>query len=138
MGTPIRFSGVDVDLASRVAVSTTVVASPAAAAETIICSVTLPNGFRAAEQVLLDGWAALTVGTNGTAVRLRIRRTDINGAVVADSGALTGGIAAAALVAQDIAGADATSVATYVLTAQVTGGSAASTVSSARLQAFTV
>lgn len=138
MGTPIRFSGVDVDLASRIAVSATVVASPAAAAETIIASVTLPNGFRAAEQVLLDGWASLTVGTNGASARYRIRRTDINGTVVADTGALTGGVAAAGLVAQDIAGVDQTSVAVYVLTLLVGSASAPSTVSAVRLSAITV
>src|SRR3954451_20855100 len=99
MTTRIRSSGVDVDLASRIAASTTVVGSPALAAETIIASVTLPSGFRAAEAVLLDGWAAFTVGASGTAARLRIRRTDVNGTVVADTGALTGGVAAAALVA---------------------------------------
>lgn len=138
MSTPIRFSGVDADLASRVAVSTTVVASPAAAAETIIASVSLPSGFRAAENVLIDGWAAATVGTSGTAVTFRIRRTDVNGTVIASTGALTGGIAAGNLIAQDIAGNDSTSVAVYVLTMQVTAGAAASTVSAVRLSAFTI
>ena len=138
MSTPIRFAGLDADLASRIAASTTVVASPAAAAETIIASVSLPSNFRSAEAVLIDGWAALTVGTSGTAVRLRIRRTDVNGTVIADTGALTGGISAGNLIAQDVAGQDTTSVATYVLTAQVTAGAAASTVSAVRLTAFTI
>jgi len=128
---PIRYAGNQVDLASRFAFSTTVAASPAAAAETIICQVSSPPGFRSAEAILLDGWAAFTVGTNGTAVRLRIRQTNVAGTVIADSGALTGGIAAAALVAQDVAGADTGTVAVYVLTLQVTAGSAASTVSAA-------
>lgn len=138
MSTPIRFAGLDADLASRIAVSTTVAGSPATSEEKIIASVSLPSNFRASEGVLLDGWAALTIGTSGTAITFRIRRTDVNGSVIASSGALTGGIAAGNLIAQDIAGSDTSSVATYVLTAQVTAGAAASTVSAVRLSAFTI
>jgi len=138
MGSPIKSSGLDVDLTSRIAFSTTVVGSPAAAAETIIGSVTLPSNFRSAEAVLIDGWAAFTVGTSGTAVRLRLRRTDVNGTTIADTGALTGGVAAAGLLAQDVAGADTTSVAVYVMTLTVTAGAAASTVSAVRMTAFTI
>ena len=138
MGTPIRFTGVDVDLTSRFAVTTTVVASPAAAAETIIAQVNSPSGFRAAEQVWVDGWAAFTVGTSGTAVRLRLRETNVSGTVVGDTGALTGGVAAANLLAQDVAGLDTATVGVYVLTLQVTAGAAASTVSAVRLTVVTI
>jgi hypothetical protein len=138
MGSPIRAAGIDVDLASRIAISTTVAASPALAAETVVASVALPPGFRSTEQVLLDAWAAFTVGTSGTATRWRIRRTDINGTVVGDTGALTGGVAAAALIAQDVAAVDATSAGVYALTLQVTAGAAASTVSQVRFVAFTI
>ena len=137
----IQLSGNRVDLSGRVADSTTVVASPAAAAETIICSLALPAFNQAAviSRVFLQGWAAFTVGTNGTAVTLRIRQTNVSGTVIVTTGALTGGIAAAALVAQDVSGSDATpGVGTYVLTLQVTGGSAASTVSATQLLAFVV
>ena len=137
----IQVSGNRVDLSGRIADSTTVVASPAAAAETIICSLALPAFNQAAviSKVFLDGWAAFTVGTNGTAIQLKIRQTNVSGTVIVASGALTGGIAAAALVAQDIQGSDASpGVGTYVLTLQVTGGSAASTVSAVSLRALVV
>lgn len=116
-----------------------VVASPALAAETIIAQlngVTLDSPSR---HVDLSGWAAFTVGTTGTAVRLRIRQKDLTGNVVADSGALTGGIAAAGLVAQDVEGQDQpgdVAAFTYVLTLQVTGGSAVSTVTATKLRAI--
>lgn len=138
MGTPMRYAGIDVDLASRIAVSTTVAASPAAGAETVIASVTLPSGFRSAEQVLIDAWAAFVIGTSGVSARLRIRRTDINGTVVGDSDVLTGGIAAGNKVAQDVAALDTASVAVYALTLLVGSGAAASTVSQVRLSAFTI
>jgi len=132
MPDPITENLSRVDLSARFKRTTTVVASPAAAAETIIASLTITDDLVVAQGIRLDGWAAFTVGTSGTATRLRIRATDVNGTVKADTGALTGGVAAAALLAQDIAGFDAVPVLpgqVYVMTLQVTAGSAASTVS---------
>jgi len=127
-----------IDLSPRFVTTTTVVASPAAAAETIIASITIPNlgDNPLASGIDLSGWAAFTVGTSGTAITLRIRQTNVAGTIVGNTGALTGGIAAAALVAQDVEGFDtAPGVAVYVLTLQVTAGSAASTVSAVKLRA---
>lgn len=138
---PIELNANVIDLSRRVVDTTAVVASPALAAETIIASLAIPDfGLTPITQkVYLQGWAAFTVGTSGTAAQLRIRQTSVAGTVVAASGALTGGIAAAALVAQDIAGSDATpGVGTYVLTLQVTAGAAASTVSAVQLLALIV
>jgi hypothetical protein len=76
------------------------------------------------------GWAAYTVGTSGTAVRLRIRQTNVSGTVKADTGALTGSQHGAGILsADDVNGFDTAPVNTYVLTMQVTSGAAASTVS---------
>lgn len=136
---PVRFGIETGDLSKRFVASTVVVASPALAAETIIASITISEPEAIAAGVLLSGWAAFTVGTNGTAIRLRIRRTSVVGTVVADTGALTGGVAAAALMAQDIEGVDVPAASqgdVYVLTLQVTGGSAASTVSGVSLKAI--
>lgn len=117
--------------------SSVVVASPAANAETVICAVANAEAPSDTPLVVVYGWAALTVGANGTAVRLRVRRgADTTGTVVGDSGALTGGVAAANLVAQDVQGSDtpgAVAQAPYVLTLQVTAGSAQSTVSAVNL-----
>jgi len=141
MPVPIRIGSPEIDLSARVVDTTTVAASPAAAAETVIATVTNPlfGDLSIVQRVYLAGWAAFTVGTNGTAVRFRIRQTDINGTVKADTGALTGGVAAAALMAQDVSGSDASpGVAAYALTMQVTAGSAASTVSAVQLLGFWV
>lgn len=129
-----------IDLSGRAVFTTTVAASPAAAAETIIA--TLPKSFGGvpmATGVYLFGWAAYTVGTSGTAVTFRIRQTDASGTVVSSSGALTR--AATNLAADDINGLDTAPAAggqVYVLTMQVTAGSAASTVSAVLLGALAV
>lgn len=132
MTTPIELGGDAIDLGGRVASSTTIVASPSAAVETIIAQITLPSHIRASEFVLLDGWAAFTVGGSGTSVRLRIRRTNVSGQVLADTGALTGGVAAGNLLAQDVSGQDGSGTDVYVLTLTVGAAVAASTVSALR------
>jgi hypothetical protein len=129
------------DLRPRVVVSTVVVASPALAAETIIAQTAAIGDVAVLQGVLLSGWAAFTVGTTGTAARLRLRQTNVAGTLIADTGAVTGGIAAANLVAQDVEGFDAAAVApaqVYVLTLQVTGGSAISTVSAVKLSGLII
>lgn len=138
---PLRVDAASVDLSSRVAESKVVVASPAAAAETIIASITLNTDVTRVQGVLLRGFAAFTVGTNGTAANLRIRQTDASGTVIASTGATTGGIAATNLVAETVLGFDAAPASTgqvYVLTLQITAGSAASTVSAVELDAIEV
>ena len=137
----IQYAGPLIDLSARIVDTTTVVASPAAAAETVIASLTIPNfgGVAVVQKIYLAGWAAFVVGTSGTAVRFRIRQTDINGTVKADTDALTGGITAGNKLAQDVAGSDATpGVSAYALTMQVTAGAAASTVSAVQLLALVV
>lgn len=141
MPQPIRQSIIDHDLGPRVAQSSTVVASPAAAAETIIASITIASfgDLSITTGVALFGWCAFTVGTNGTACTLRLRQTDVNGTAKGSTGATTGGIAAANLVDMNVQGFDATAgVQTYVMTLQVTAGSAASTVSAVSLIALAV
>jgi hypothetical protein len=135
MPQPIQETAARIDISPRIFFSTTVAASPSAATETTICTLTLSNDLAIVSGVLLYGWAAFTVGTNGTACNLKIRRTDTAGATVAATGATTGGIAAAALVDMNVNGIDTggTNTQVYVLTLTVTGGSAASTVSACNL-----
>ncbi len=139
---PIQQNARALDLSPRFVFSTVVVASPAAAAETIIASVTLPENIAVATGIDLTGWAAYTVGTNGTAVQLRLRQTSAAGTLVAASGALTGSQHGAAILsADDIEGFDTAPTLpgqVYVLTMQVTAGSAASTVSAVKLRAIIV
>lgn len=116
-------------------VSTTVVASPAAAAETTIGQVQVTTD--AAAVVAMMGFVSYTVGTSGTAVRLRIRADSLTGTVVADSGALTR--TAATLVGDFVVGSPTqVEIASrlFVLTMQVTAGAAASTVSALMLMAI--
>ena len=132
---PITRNVLGLDLSGRFFFTTTVVASPAASAETIIASLTIPANIAAVTGVDLTGWAAYTVGTSGSAVRFRIRQTDA-------SGALTGSQHGAAILsADDIEGFDTAPVLpgqVYVLTMQVTAGAAASTVSAVKLRAIVV
>lgn len=117
----------------------TVVASPALAAETVIATLANVSTDTPSRKVDLSGWAAFTVGATGTAIRLRVRQTSLTGTLVADTGALTGGIAAAGLVAQDVEGQDIpgdVAAFVYVLTLQVTGGSGASAVTAVKLRAI--
>src|SRR5881392_1756393 len=100
-----------IDLRPRLVVSTVVVASPALAAETIIAQTAAIGDVAVMQGVRLSGWAAFTVGTTGTAVTLRLRQTNVAGTVIATTGAVTGGIAAAGLVALDVEGFDAAAVA---------------------------
>ena len=144
MPIPIQQTADSIDLGYRNFFSTTVVASPAAAAETIIASVTITGDLAVTKGVAVYGWAAYTVGTNGTAVALRIRQTQVAGTLVVSTGALTGSQHGAAILsADDVNGFDVVQLspiagAIYVLTMQVTAGSAASTVSAVYLQATVI
>lgn len=141
MPVPIRIDSQGIDLSKRVQVYSTVDASPAAAAETIIATLTL-TGFADTPIVagaFLFGWAAYTVGTSGTAVQFRIRQTNIGGTVKANTGAMTGSQHGAGILqADDVNGFDTAPVGTYVLTMQVTAGAAASTVSALVLGAILI
>lgn len=139
---PITRNISTVDLSARFPVTTTVVASPALAAETIIANLTLPSfgDIPIVSGVLLQGWAAYTVGTSGTTVTFRIRQTNVSGTVVVTTGALSGSQHGAGILsADDIAGYDVTpGVGVYCLTMQVANGAAASTVSAVLLAATVV
>src|SRR5690349_21733938 len=119
---PIRASVRGIDLSGRIAHTETVVASPSAAAETIIAQLTIPLDVQVTLGVFLAGWAAYTVGTNGTSVGFRIRQTNVSGSTIANSGLLTK--TAASLYADDVNGFDASPPAAgvYCLTMIVTSG----------------
>lgn len=131
-------SAVYLDMSPRFAFDTTVDASPAAAAETVIATLNLPQAALIATGIRLNGWAAFTVGTSGTASTLRIRQTGLAGTVIATTGACTR--TAAQLVEQGVQGIDTAPLAArvYVLTLEVTAGSAVSTVSAVELDGLIV
>jgi hypothetical protein len=136
MPQPIAQSITNHDLSSRFQGTSTVGASPAAGAETIVGTLTLASfgDIAVVSAIRLHGWAAFTAGTNGVSATLRIRETNVSGAVVASTGAVT--VTAASLYALDVLGADAApGVNVYVLTLTVGSGSAASTVSALHLSA---
>lgn len=135
----ITRSGAGVDLTPRFVRSSTVAASPAAATETTIATITLPSNVVQGVGIELVGWAAYTVGTNGTSVNLKIRQTNTSGATVAATGLINS--TAANLDARFVMGLDTAGVIpgqVYVLTMTVTAGSAASTVSACYLRALIV
>jgi len=136
---PIQISGAQVDLGQRFDRSVAVAASPALAAETIIATLTVNTDETLTEGIDLDGWAAYTVGTSGTAAELRIRRTNAAGTLIATSGPVTR--TAGQLVEQSVSGFDSGPALTgqvYVLTLQITAGAAASTVSAVKLSAASI
>jgi hypothetical protein len=136
---PIVLNGAGIDLSPRCFHSATVVASPTTSAETIIASVTLSRDLAAGLGVLVIGFAAYTVGTDGTGVNLKIHRTDASGTTVKASGITTA--VAANLGALSIAGLDVVQPApgaVYVLTLTVAAASAGSTVSAVELTAIVI
>jgi hypothetical protein len=141
MPAPITSSAIGLDLSSRIVASTTVVASPADATETIICSLTIPGGIAIVAGVLLLCVANFTVGTNGVSGNLKIRRTNAAGATVTATGAINVGTWAATNLAQLVALGNDTGPAdgqVYVATLTVGSASAASTVSAVALRAIAI
>jgi hypothetical protein len=133
---PIQVSAAVVDLSQRFRGTTAIVGSPATSEEAIVASLTLTDALQVISNIKLFGWVAATVGTNGVSVQLRVRQTDVNGAVVGDSGATSQ--TAAKLITVNVAAVDASPTLpgqVYVLTAQVASGSAISTVSAVNLRA---
>jgi hypothetical protein len=135
---PIEFAASVIDLSSRFVANQTVVASPAAAAETIIASITVPDGPLVVSGILVVCQAAFTVGTAGVSARFRIRQTNVTGTVVGDTGAITE--TAANLDSATVAGFDTAPPAgrIYKVTMIVASGSAASTVSALTIAAVAI
>lgn len=139
MPNPIQYGGAGLDLSPRFRRTATVVGSPSAAAETIVASVTLPGDLPIMTGVLVMGYAAVTVGTNGVSLTWKLRQTDTSGTTIVTSGAKTA--TAGNLVDEYIQGVDTSPAATgqvYVLTLTVGSGSAASTVSAVSLVVLAV
>lgn len=132
------------DLSPRFARSTTIVASPAAASETVIAQLTaISANVVVASAVVILAQVAYTVGTSGTSARYRIRQgtTAGSGTVVADSGITNAGIAATNLVVENIFGIDTAAVfpgQAYCLTLTIGAGAATSTVSAVAICALII
>ena len=135
----IRYDGAAVDLSSRWSRNSTVVASPAAAAETIIASITLGNNVSVQQGVYLSCYVAFTAGTNAVAAILKLHATDAAGSTLKSSGSVL--VVATGLYDRCILGFDSAAVLpgqVYVCTLQMTSGSAPSTVSAVEFQAVLV
>ena len=136
---PITASAIGLDLSPRYKTSVTVAASPAAAAETVIATLTITEQLAVNLGVELTGWAAWTVGTNGVSVNLKLRQTGTSGTTIAATGATTA--TAANLGSGIVQGIDTGPTLpgqVYVLTMTVASGSAASTVSAVYLRALVI
>lgn len=135
----IRYNGAQVDLGPRLFFSSAVAASPALAAETIICTLTINADVALQKGVKIEAFAAYLVGASGTTVTFRIRRTDVSGTIVKATGALNvtaADVRSNSLVAVDTGITPLNQV--YVFTMQVANGAAESTVSAATLAALVV
>lgn len=136
---PIQYSGAAVDLSPRIFKSAVVAASPAASAETVVCSLTINEDIAIMEGVWLTAFVAFTQGTNGTGATLKIRRTDASGTVLASTGIIA--VAAAVLESRSLVGFDAAAPVVgqvYVVTALMTAATAPSTFSACNLVALAV
>src|SRR5215469_7409104 len=122
---PISVNGIGVDLSGRFSANTTVVASPATNAETVVASITaISSPVVVASGVLIFAQAAYTVGTSGTAVTYRIRQgtTAGSGTVLTTTGATTAGVSAGNLVVENVFALDTASTfpgQSYCFTIQV-------------------
>lgn len=132
-----KLSAATIDLSPRFATTATVAASPAAATETIIASLTVNLDVAVGAGVLIHALAAFTAGTNAVGGQLKVRKTDASGSTLVDTGAVTvvaTKLYAPALHAWDTGPSLPGQV--YVLTLTMASGSAESTVSAVRLSAL--
>lgn len=139
MPVPTRFAGDALDLGPRFVHTASVAASPAASSETTIATLTVSKDVQLGVGAVLIGYAAYLVGASGSAVNLRIRRTDTSGTIIKASGAQT--VTAADLRGDTIIGVDtggSTVGQVYVLTMTVTAGAAESTVSAVSFAALLI
>lgn len=136
---PIRLDADAIALGSRIFQTATVAASPAAGAITTIASLTIDGDVQVTEGILIFGYAAFTVGTDGVSALTQIRRTNTTGTVIKASGALT--VVAAQLHDAAIVGFDTGPTLpnqVYVLCLTVGSGSAESAVSAVTLAAVVI
>lgn len=139
---PITGTIREIDLHSRFLHSTTVVASPADATETIIASLTVTDNISAVQGVEVVCFAAFTIGTSGVSGNLKVRHTDASGATLGATGVVNVGVwAATQLTELYVAGFDTAPVLpgqVYVATLTVGSAAAASTVSAVYLRALVI
>lgn len=139
MPIPIRMSAEGIDLGARFFYTEAVTGSPATNAEVVVATLNITPDLSFSKGVFLQAWASLTVGTDGTAITTRLRRDSLTGTIIKASGATNA--TAAQLVDRLIEGVDEAPTfpnEVYVLTMEVTAGSAASTVSAVTLSAVVV
>lgn len=131
---PYRLTAAALDLSPRIQRSIVVAASPAAAAETVVCTLTVTGISPSSPGVVVFGFGAFTQGTDGTAYNLKLRQTGTSGTTLAATGVIE--VAAAKLGANSLCSFDASPSSpsqVYVLTATHANASAASTYSAATL-----
>lgn len=116
-----------------------VVASPVAAAETVIGIITNVDTIWPAAPINLHGWVATGVDADATGLTLRIRRGSLTGDDVSNGGATVN--VAAGTVEGEVVSVDCVDLpgdvasATYVLTLQLDAASGPSTVNAVHLSA---
>lgn len=133
---PIRQTADSIDFSPRFFTSNTVAASPSAATETTVCTLTCSQNTTANGGVYLQGVFSITIGTSGVSCTIKLRRTDTSGQTIYTTGANT--VTAGNLYTFGIQGVDTGPTLpgqVYVLTVTIGSGAATSTVSAASLVA---
>jgi hypothetical protein len=139
MPAPIELSGEGLDLSGRMFARLENNRSPANQTEAIVVTVPILGDLALVAGVIVVASIALRIGTNGTGHRLRVRRTDINGTLVADSTLIAG--ASAEPVTRCVLGFDAAPPMPglkYVLTSETPNAVATSVLDFAALCALAV
>ena len=135
----IILAGGHVDLSDRIMANTTVVGSPALAAETAIASVTVKGAVSTALGVIVICKASFTIGTSGVSYQLRTYHGTASGTKLDDSGAVTAvatDLYSTTVVAFDPSPKLPNQV--YTTTLTIASGAAASTVSAVTIVAIAV
>lgn len=104
-----------------------------------MCTLTIPEYVSVSYGVIVLGFGAFTIGTNGVSYNLKLRQTGTSGTTLKATGVIA--LAAAALGEAAILGFDASPVLpgqVYVLTATIASATAASTFSAAELIAIVI
>lgn len=143
MSDPIILNGRTIDLSGRVAFTTTVIASPTGATETVVATTPAFDAQLAlALGVIIMAEIAYTLGTSAASATVQIRRgTTTGGVSVYSTGAQTGGHNTATQLVSDSAGTLDTGAAAsqqYSITLTVGSGAATSTVSKVSLVAIAI
>lgn len=132
-------AGVHVDLSDRITANTTIVASPALAAQTTVATINVKGQPSCLLGVLVWCKLSFTIGTSGVSYQVRTYRGTSSGTKLDDTGAVTA--VAADLYSDTVIALDPTQPGNgqlYTVTLTIASGAAASTISALTIVAAAI